>query len=112
MISGPDGFAPHRGRAAVPSVCDQRIVKGEGHERHCKPATLGGRPAGGRRCRRRRPSGRPRGVQFGGAGTGDTVKASPDGVDDGTELTLWTRAPLEKQAKLLVEAYDASHKNQ
>jgi multiple sugar transport system substrate-binding protein len=48
----------------------------------------------------------------GGAGTGDTVQASPDGVDDGTELTLWTRAPLEKQAKLLVEAYNASHKNQ
>ena len=27
-------------------------------------------------------------------------------------LTLWTRAPLEKQAKLLVEAYNASHENQ
>src|SRR4051812_18259418 len=48
----------------------------------------------------------------GGAGTGDTVKASPDGIGDATELTLWTRAPLEKQAKLLVEAYNASHKNQ
>lgn len=48
----------------------------------------------------------------GGAGTGDTVKASPDGVDDGSQLTLWTRAPLEKQAKLLVEAYNGSHKNQ
>lgn len=48
----------------------------------------------------------------GGAGTDDTVNASPDGVDDGSELTLWTRAPLEKQAKLLVEAYNASHKNQ
>jgi multiple sugar transport system substrate-binding protein len=35
-----------------------------------------------------------------------------DGVDDGASLTLWTRAPLEKQAKLLVEAYNASHKNQ
>ena len=38
--------------------------------------------------------------------------ASTEGVDDGTKLTLWTRAPLEKQAKLLVEAYNASHKNQ
>lgn len=47
-----------------------------------------------------------------GAGTSDTVQAGPDGVDDGTELTLWTRAPLEKQAKLLVEAYNAGHKNQ
>jgi len=45
-------------------------------------------------------------------GTDDTVQAPPDGVDDGSELTLWTRAPLEKQAKLLVEAYNASHKNQ
>ncbi len=34
------------------------------------------------------------------------------GVDDGTKLTLWTRAPLEKQAKELVDAYNASHKNQ
>src|SRR4026209_2803300 len=40
------------------------------------------------------------------------VNVGADGVDDGTELTLWTRAPLEKQAKLLVEAYNASHKNQ
>ncbi|HEY3409592.1 MAG TPA: extracellular solute-binding protein, partial [Propionicimonas sp.] len=34
------------------------------------------------------------------------------GTDDGASLTLWTRAPLEKQAKLLVAAYNASHKNQ
>ena len=35
-----------------------------------------------------------------------------EGIDDGSTLTLWTRAPLEKQAKLLVEAYNSSHKNQ
>lgn len=35
-----------------------------------------------------------------------------EGVDDGTELSMWTRAPLEAQAKALVEAYNASHKNQ
>lgn len=40
------------------------------------------------------------------------VQAGPDGIDDGSELTLWTRAPLEKQAKLLVDAYNATHKNQ
>jgi multiple sugar transport system substrate-binding protein len=40
------------------------------------------------------------------------VNVGPDGVDDGTTLTLWTRAPLEKQAKLLVDAYNGSHKNQ
>ncbi|MGB3376871.1 MAG: sugar ABC transporter substrate-binding protein, partial [Microbacterium sp.] len=35
-----------------------------------------------------------------------------DGTDDGSTLTLWTRAPLERQAKLLVEAYNDSHENQ
>lgn len=43
--------------------------------------------------------------------TGGTT-ASADGVDDGTELSMWTRAPLERQAKQLVEAYNASHENQ
>jgi multiple sugar transport system substrate-binding protein len=38
--------------------------------------------------------------------------AGVDGVDDGSQLTLWTRAPLELQAKALVEAYNGSHKNQ
>ncbi|MDR1799697.1 MAG: extracellular solute-binding protein, partial [Bifidobacteriaceae bacterium] len=34
------------------------------------------------------------------------------GIDDGTEITMWTRAPLERQANMLVEAYNASHQNQ
>jgi multiple sugar transport system substrate-binding protein len=38
--------------------------------------------------------------------------AGADGVDDGSQLTLWTRAPLELQAKALVTAYNASHRNQ
>lgn len=38
--------------------------------------------------------------------------SSAEGVDDGTELTMWTRAPLEAQATRLVEAYNASHENQ
>ncbi|GFJ93957.1 ABC transporter substrate-binding protein [Phytohabitans rumicis] len=42
----------------------------------------------------------------------DAAAAGPNGTDDGSQLTLWTRAPLEKQAKLLVDAYNASHKNQ
>ena len=47
----------------------------------------------------------------GGAGSaGDASDA--DGVDDGTTLTLWTRAPLELQARLLVDAYNKTHKNQ
>src|SRR5690348_823873 len=45
-------------------------------------------------------------------GSDATVSVGPEGVDDGAKLTLWTRAPLEKQAKLLVEAYNSSHKNQ
>ncbi|MDD9151349.1 ABC transporter substrate-binding protein [Plantibacter flavus] len=47
-----------------------------------------------------------------GGGSAPLASAGPEGVDDGSELTLWTRAPLEKQAKLLVEAYNASHENQ
>lgn len=44
---------------------------------------------------------------------GDTPAGEDwEGIDDGTRLTLWTRAPLEKQANLLVEAYNASHQNQ
>lgn len=46
------------------------------------------------------------------AQTSAAPSLSADGTDDGTSLTLWTRAPLEKQAKLLVAAYNASHKNQ
>ena len=34
--------------------------------------------------------------------------AGAEGVDDGSTLTLWTRAPLEKQANLLVDAYNES----
>lgn len=45
-------------------------------------------------------------------GSGDAASGGAAGTDDGTTLTLWTRAPLEKQAKLLVEAYNDSHKNQ
>lgn len=35
-----------------------------------------------------------------------------EGLDDGTELTMWTRAPLERQAKNAVDAYNSSHQNQ
>ena len=45
-------------------------------------------------------------------GDGTNATASAEGVDDGTHLSLWTRAPLERQAKQLVTAYNASHKNQ
>lgn len=34
------------------------------------------------------------------------------GTDDGATITMWSRAPLEKQATNAVKAYNASHKNQ
>ena len=48
----------------------------------------------------------------GDGGSAAPESIGPEGVDDGSTLTLWTRAPLEKQAKLLVEAYNDSHENQ
>ena len=51
----------------------------------------------------------------GGSGNGGTATAEgipAKGTDDGTEITLWTRSPLERQAKNVVEAYDKSHKDQ
>ena len=50
------------------------------------------------------------GCSSSGSGS-DAATAGPNGTDDGSTLTLWTRAPLEKQATLLVKAYNASHKN-
>jgi multiple sugar transport system substrate-binding protein len=48
-----------------------------------------------------------------GGGKGQSVaQGGINGVDDGTTLTLWTRAPLELQANLLVKAYNSTHKNQ
>ena len=51
----------------------------------------------------------------GGSGNGGTATAEgipAKGTDDGTEITLWTRSPLQRQAKNVVEAYNKSHKNQ
>lgn len=51
----------------------------------------------------------------GGSGNGGTATAEgipAKGTDDGTEITLWIRSPLERQAKNVVEAYNKSHKNQ
>ena len=50
-----------------------------------------------------------------GGGSSSNANASnipAAGTDDGTEVTLWTRSPLERQAKNAVEAYNKSHKNQ
>ncbi|WP_405962417.1 sugar ABC transporter substrate-binding protein [Streptomyces sp. NBC_00723] len=44
----------------------------------------------------------------GGGGGG---AADAKGVDDGTTLTMWTRAATRPQSEALVEAYNAAHKN-
>lgn len=49
------------------------------------------------------------GTSGGNSSTADIPMA---GTDDGTEITLWTRSPLERQAKNAVSAYNKSHKNQ
>lgn len=48
-----------------------------------------------------------------GGGSTDQAakKVTGAGADDGTTITLWTRAPLERQAKNVVSAYNSSHKN-
>ncbi|GCB43353.1 sugar ABC transporter substrate-binding protein [Streptomyces sp. NL15-2K] len=45
----------------------------------------------------------------GGGGGGGATNAK--GVDDGTTLTMWTRAATRPQSEALVKAYNASHKN-
>ncbi|MEU4625089.1 sugar ABC transporter substrate-binding protein [Actinoplanes sp. NPDC023801] len=50
--------------------------------------------------------------ESGGGTAAPPAGAGVEGVDDGTELALWTRAPLELQANALVDAYNKSHKNQ
>jgi multiple sugar transport system substrate-binding protein len=44
-------------------------------------------------------------------GNGGT-SSDPLGVDDGSNLTMWTRSATETQSQLLVDAYNASHQNQ
>ena len=45
-------------------------------------------------------------------GCDKSKQSAPTGnPDDGTTITMWTRAATEAQSKLLVEAYNASHKN-
>lgn len=45
----------------------------------------------------------------GGGGGGST---DPLGVDDGTELTLWSRAATEATTQALVDAYNDTHENE
>ncbi|MBB5787404.1 multiple sugar transport system substrate-binding protein [Jiangella mangrovi] len=48
-----------------------------------------------------------------GEATGDSSEDSlAEGVDDGSTITMWTRAATEAQSQRLVDAYNASHENQ
>ncbi|MEU5100001.1 sugar ABC transporter substrate-binding protein [Streptomyces sp. NPDC020996] len=48
----------------------------------------------------------------GGSGGGRGPRAAdPGGVDDGTTLTMWTRAATRPQSEALVKAYNESHRN-
>jgi multiple sugar transport system substrate-binding protein len=44
--------------------------------------------------------------------SGPALAQDPMGVDDGTQLTLWTRAATQARADQLIQAYNATHKNQ
>ncbi|TLS44228.1 sugar ABC transporter substrate-binding protein [Streptomyces montanus] len=46
-----------------------------------------------------------------GGGGGGGGAATAGGVDDGTKLTMWTRAATRPQSEALVKAYNARHKN-
>jgi multiple sugar transport system substrate-binding protein len=43
---------------------------------------------------------------------GDNEKAASKSADDGTTITMWTRAATQIASERLVKAYNASHKNQ
>ena len=51
------------------------------------------------------------------AGCGSTATTAPAagaggaGVDNGTHITMWSRAATQARAQALVDAYNASHKN-
>ncbi|KOV72892.1 sugar ABC transporter substrate-binding protein [Streptomyces sp. AS58] len=47
-----------------------------------------------------------------GGGNGGGGAASAKGVDDGTKLTMWTRAATRPQSEALVKAYNANHDNE
>lgn len=47
----------------------------------------------------------------GSGGGGGSGAANAKGVDDGTKLTMWTRAATRPQSEALVKAYNASHQN-
>ena len=100
--------SPHEPRGADDGTRSTKSTRRR-HEDHPHPV---GRHPPGRRDRDGRPAGRPGGVQQRRRRRrrrrrGASRRARTASTTAPT-LTLWTRAPLEKQAKLLVDAYNAS----
>lgn len=52
------------------------------------------------------------GSTAGGDGDESSSEALAEGVDDGSTITMWTRAATEPQSQRLVDAYNESHENQ
>ncbi|SEF14085.1 ABC transporter substrate-binding protein [Jiangella alba] len=46
------------------------------------------------------------------SGGDSSPESLADGVDDGSTITMWTRAATEAQSQRLVDAYNAGHENQ
>lgn len=46
-----------------------------------------------------------------GAGTAEPATGASAAVDDGTELTMWTRSPTAAFSQALIDAYNAGHQN-
>ena len=51
-------------------------------------------------------------VPAGGAAQSPGASPASYGTDDGTHITMWSRAATQARAQALVDAYNASHKNQ
>lgn len=45
------------------------------------------------------------------AGSGQPAAGSSPAVDDGTEITMWTRSPTATFSQTLIDAYNAGHNN-
>jgi multiple sugar transport system substrate-binding protein len=75
------------------------------------PATTGGPPATTSAGSEPGPGTTTGGPSATTAGGSEPAGAEA-GVDDGTTITMWTRAATETQSQQLVDAYNASHENQ
>ncbi len=75
----------------------------------CGPGTTTQSPAGGETAA---PSTAPSGASAAPSGPAASAGAIPEqGVDDGTTITMWSRAATETRVQSQVDAYNATHQN-